>query len=377
MILHVVPAISNEASGPSYSVVRLCESLIEHGETLALAVLDWDRSGSDRQFVRCFPLGFGPRRLGRSPAMARWIIAQAASGSTEIIHNHGLWMMPNVYAGWARGRARSRLIVSPRGTVSALALAHHAARKRVLWMLAQAQTMKRADCFHATAQSEHEDVRRLGLRQPVCIVPNGIDLPALVQTTGSGRRQLLYLGRIHKKKGIDNLLRAWRAVQDKAPDWEVVVAGPDDGGCLGQMQSLAASLGAARVHFPGPIYGDAKLAAYRAASLFVLPTHSENFAMTVAEALAAGTPAIVTKGAPWRGLEREAAGWWIEIGVDPLVACLERALALPDATLAQMGRNGRAWMERDFSWRSIAIQMSAVYRWLSNAAERPECVRMD
>ena len=96
------------------------------------------------------------------------------------------------------------------------------------------------------------------------------------------------------------------------------------------------------------LYGEAKVRAYRAASAFVLPTHSENFGMTVAEALAAGTPAIVTTGAPWEGLEQQGAGWWIQIGVDPLVACLTEVMALPPPRLSAMGQAGRAWMARDF-----------------------------
>jgi glycosyltransferase involved in cell wall biosynthesis len=122
------------------------------------------------------------------------------------------------------------------------------------------------------------------------------------------------------------------------------------------------------------LYGAAKLAAYRAASLYVLPTHSENFGMTVAEALAAGTPAVVTRGAPWPGLVPERAGWWVDANVAALTACLREALACPDETLAQMGRNGRAWMERDFSWSTIGREMSAVYRWLNGRGEKPSCV---
>jgi glycosyltransferase involved in cell wall biosynthesis len=99
--------------------------------------------------------------------------------------------------------------------------------------------------------------------------------------------------------------------------------------------------------------------------------------MTVAEALAAGTPAIVTKGAPWGGLEKQGAGWWIDIGVDPLVACLEQALATPPTHLAEMGRAGREWMLQDYSWERIGAQFSVVYRWLLEGGEPPPWVRLD
>ena len=114
------------------------------------------------------------------------------------------------------------------------------------------------------------------------------------------------------------------------------------------------ALGLTRVSVEGPIYGDAKTAAYREADLFVLPTLNENFGLTVAEALAAGTPAISTKGAPWSGLESEGCGWWIDHGVEPLAAALAHAMALPREALKAMGDKGREWMARDFSWDRVA-----------------------
>lgn len=377
MILHTLAAIDHEASGPSYSVTRLCESLIDAGVDSRLAVLDWMPGNASPPYVTRFPLGWGPRRLGCSPAMARWLRAQVEGGTAEVLHSHGLWMMPNVYPGRIRALGEVRLVVSPRGTLSAWAMNHHRWRKRAMWHLGQRATLARADAFHAAAEPEYGDIRRLGFRQPVAVIPNGIDVPPLQPKPLAGRRRLLYIGRVHVKKGVDLLLRAWRAVQDRFPDWEVVVAGPDDGGYLAQYRQLAAELGVQRVSFPGPVYGAEKLALYRSAQLYVLPTRSDNYAMTVAESLAAGTPAIVTKGAPWSGLAEHDAGWWIDVGVDSLVACLELALALPVERLAQMGRNGRAWMEREFSWRAIGERMAQIYRWLLGQGERPACVRED
>lgn len=377
MAVHVLAALDIEYAGPSYSVPALCEALIDQGVATTLAVLDWMPSTDVRSYVKRFPLGWGPRKLGRSPAMAKWLIEEARAGRAEILHNHGLWMMPNVYPAWARRRSHCRLVVAPRGTVSPWALKHRWLKKKLFGWLLQYEALERADAFHATAESEYEDLRRLGYRQPVCVLPNGIDIPPSAEKRESERRTLLYLGRIHRKKGIDLLLRAWAVVESRFPNWELVVAGPDDGGYLAEYQALAERLGLVRVSFPGALYGEKKLAAYRQASVYVLPTHSENFGMTVAEALAAGTPAIVTKGAPWSGLCEHDSGWWIDIGVDPLVATLEEVLALPESRLRAMGLNGRAWMERDFSWSSIANQMARFYAWLTGRGPQPACVRMD
>lgn len=137
------------------------------------------------------------------------------------------------------------------------------------------------------------------------------------------------------------------------------------------------TLGLARVSIEGPVYGDAKIAAYHNADVFVLPTLNENFGLTVAEALAAGTPAIVTKGAPWSGLESEGCGWWIDHGIEPLAAALEHAMAFPREGLKAMGVRGRAWMARDFSWDRVAHDMLNVYRWLVEGGKPPPGIRLD
>lgn len=378
IILHTLAAIDHEASGPSYTVPRLVESLIATGRDARLAVLDWVPGSISPSYVERFPLGFGPRRLGRSPAMARWLLAQVKNGQVDVLHNHGLWMMPNIYSGRARRAGNVCLVVSPRGTLSPWALKHHRLRKWVSWhLLGQGGALHAADAFHATAESEFADIRRQGFRQPVAVIPNGIDVPPLAVKPIGGTRRLLYLGRLHRVKGIDVLLRAWRAVQDRYPEWELVVAGPDDGGERSRLQALAVELGVERVDFPGAVYGEAKLALYRSAHLYVLPTRSENFAMTVAEALAAGTPAIVTQGAPWSGLESEGAGWWIEIGVDPLVAALDAALEQPPQVLAAMGARGREWMARAFSWEAVGRRMASFYDWLCGKGQQPAYVRLD
>ena len=271
-MIHVVPAISEEASGPSYSVPRLCESLIAAGVDVQLAALQRPSTRAPLSFLKTFPSGLGPPRLGVSPKMRRWLNDQAASGRIDIMHNHSLWMMPNVYPGRACRHGHCRLVVSPRGTLSSWALGRNAAQKKIFWRWVQEPALRDAACFHATAESEYADIRRLGFKQPICILPNGIDLPRLEPTARCGRRQILFLGRIHPTKGVEVLLRAWQAVAQRFPDWELRIVGPEEGGYLAQMQALAAQLRLERIEFPGPVYGEDKLRAYSSAS-FVCATH--------------------------------------------------------------------------------------------------------
>jgi len=375
--IHIVPAISEEASGPSYSVVRLCDELINAGCQVELAALDWAPIANPKGYLRVFPLGTGPRRLGRSPAMARWLADQASSGRVQLLHNHSLWMLPNVYPGRVAKSYALPFVVSPRGTMSTWAMDSGSKVKRFFWPILQKPALDAVTCFHATAESEYLDIRRLGFKQPVVIIPNGVDLLPFHSKAPNEMRTLLFLGRIHPKKGLDMLLPAWRVLQDRFPDWELLIVGPDNGGYLGKVRELANDLDLRRVDFSGPLYGVEKLKAYSNADLFILPTYSENFGMSVAEALAAGTPAIVTHGAPWSGLATHKAGWWIETDLDALIASMQEAMVLDKQILAAMGRRGRDWMAREFSWGAVGKEMARTYSWLLGRGALPSSVIID
>jgi glycosyltransferase involved in cell wall biosynthesis len=374
-----VSSIESEAAGPSYSVPRLCRALaaLDHEvNLLSLGAPCCAENGTyrDRRFVRDLDR-LGPfRRLGASAALRRALMASQA----DIFHTHGLWMMPNVYPAQAARKWAAPLVLSPRGMLGKEALQFSWAKKRAFWALLQGRVARQAQCFHATAESEYEAIRAFGLRQPVAVIPNGIDLPsapALPNPTDSNAPFVLSLGRIHPKKALDRLIRAWALIAPSFPQWRLKIVGPSEIGYGAELERLVRDLRLASVDISGPVFGAEKTALLVEAELFALPTLNENFAMTVAESLAVGTPVISTKGAPWAGLETHGCGWWIEHGVEPLAAALRTAMSLPPEERRAMGGRGRAWMERDFAWDGIARQMAAVYRWLVQGGERPACVR--
>jgi glycosyltransferase involved in cell wall biosynthesis len=255
---------------------------------------------------------------------------------------------------------------------------HHRMRKRIVWLAGQRANLAEAACIHATAEQEYDFTRRVGVTAPVAIIPNGVPIPEAVPAAREAKhRRLLFLARIHEKKGVDVLLRAWCAVEHRFPDWELRIVGPDDGGHLPRMQALARQLGVERVTFAGRVPEERKGDEYREAEIYVLPTENENWGVSIADALALGVPAIVTKGAPWSGLETHECGWWIDKSVDALADCLDEALRCPPEDLRRRGARGRAWMERDYAWSRIGEMMDRTYRWLLEGGSPPAWVATD
>jgi glycosyltransferase involved in cell wall biosynthesis len=366
-------------------VPRLCEALAAAGTETTLFSVAEKESGQRAFYHKGYHNCSFACDYARIPLLRRLRISRALSNAlhraaltADVIHNHGLWVMPNISAGSAAASALTPLVVSPRGMLAPEALAFSRWKKRAFWALLQGSVIRDAACIHVTSEQEYEEIRDFGLTNPVAIIPNGIDLPELARSQSAApavERVVLSLGRIHPKKGLARLVHAWSKVEARYPAWWLRIAGPPELGHDDELRALVVSLGLTRISIEGPIYGEAKTSAYRCADVFVLPTLNENFGLTVAEALVAGTPVISTKGAPWGGLERERCGWWIEQGIEPLAAALAHAMALPREALKAMGDKGRKWMARDFSWDGVGRSMLDVYLWLASRAEPPAAIR--
>ncbi len=374
-LLHYVPRISKEASGLTGSVPPLCSELASIGYDVDIICLE---AGTPIAGVnlRSFPelplfqsFGFAPSLI-----VALW----RDLNSFDLVHNHSLWTMPNIVIGWIVPRSNAKLVISPHGTLSPWALSVRSILKKLLWPL-QKYSFCRADMLHATSEVEMAQIRDLGFNGPVALIPLGIRLPKLLGARPEkldGQRTLFFLSRLHPIKGIDILLNCWKTLEKKHPAWRLVIAGDGERDYVEQVYVKASKLQLSRVEFLGGLYGDVKDEAYQAADLFVLPSHSENFGLVVAEALASGCPAIVSRAAPWAGLERERCGWWVDNEVGAFSVALDQAMQLTQGELRLMGLRGRAWMARDFSWPASAKKMGEAYRWLLTGGVCPEWVKL-
>ncbi len=326
----------------------------------------------------------GPAAFGFLPGLR----GEMSSFRPDVLHVNGMWKYEAVAAIQWKRRTGSPYVVSPRGMLDGWALENSAWKKRIAAMLYQRRFIAQADCIHALNLSELQAIRALNLDNPVAVIPNGVELPEAASVTpapdwGSalpkGSKVLLFLGRLHPKKGLASLLNAWARVRkgsaNPGGDWHLVIAGWDQGGHQSMLEGLAKNLGVAdSVWFVGPQFEDAKTASASRADAFVLPSFSEGLPMAVLEAWAYELPVVMTPQCNLpEGFETGAA-----LAIEPEVGSIEEGLktlfAMEPSALAAMGMRGRQLVESRFAWPKVASEMHAVYQWLLGQAEKPACV---
>lgn len=357
-VLLMNPSFRLEQGGPAYSVGRLGGALAEIGAQVTL----WAPDGSANQALALDATGrvegaSGP--IGALMAQQRW----------DVVHDNGLWLPYG--AAVARHCTASAIprLLSVRGMMQPWAWAHRRWKKMLAWPLYQRRAVMSANGLHATADDERACiVDRLPGRRPF-VIPNGIDVPDAVErrnTQADAPRTALFLGRIHPVKGLPMLIDAWAAVR---PDgWRLRLVGPGDPAYVTELRDQLASAALDNVvSIDGPVRGPDKQATFADAALFILPSYTENFGISIAEALASSLPVITTTGTPWPMLQSERAGWWVAPEADAIAAALRQAVAAPPAELAAMGARGRDWVTSHLHWPAIAKQFTDAYATLLNS----------
>ena len=382
--LHTVGGLRAEYGGPTRSITALCSALGQHGVRTAIVTLEprptqpavaAALSELEVQFVRG---NNGGGELLRQGPFRRSLAAHLARSSARerLLHDHGLWLPTNHSASVVTRRMGVPRVISPRGMLSSWALEFHKLKKTAAWRLFQRSDLRAAKLIHVTSAAEADEVRALGERLPLAIIPNGVAFRRVERTEAPaiGRKRALFLSRLHGKKGLANLVEAWAIVA--AADWRLTIAGPNEGGERAAAEDLARRRGLNEdsIEFVGSVADDDKWDLFASAELFVLPSFSENFGIVIAEALASGVPVITTKATPWRGLVEHECGWWIDVGVEPLVVALRQALSLEESARHAMGVRGRWFVESNFSWASVGEKMAQAYRWLLYADKMPSFV---
>ncbi len=381
-IIFTVASLTPESGGPARTVPALSSSLADLGTGSKIEIITLD--AGKKSF--CQPLmpanrqvetAFIPRGhlWPQAHAFERRLKRDCAGDSPCLIHDNGVWLATNHAAARAARRQGKTLVLSPRGMLTKWSLGYRGLKKKLAMRAYQRRDLGSVRCFHASSEQEAEDLRSLGLTQPIAVIPNGVNIPSAERLTPpgtNGARTVLFLSRISPKKGLLDLVKAWSLLRPRG--WRVLIAGPDEENHRNAVLRAVRDEGLEdRFTFAGMVPDEDKWRVYSSAGLFVLPSYSENFGLAVAEAMACGVPVITTRGTPWESIAKNGCGWWIESGSGPLASALKEALAMSDGQRKEMGARGRKLAE-NFSWDKIARQMSAVYSWLCGQAEKPDCV---
>lgn len=371
-IAQLVPSLEARHGGPTRSVRGLAEGLARSGhqvDLLTTGPLDADAprsSGSLRvdAFLRQFP-----EALARSEPLQLHLNARRY----DLIHHHGLWQRTLHYARTAARKSSSPLVISPRGMMSPWAWHHRRWKKLIAACVIHPGAFTAAAGWHATSEAESRDIRALGFKQPVCIAPNGVVPPSAAGEAAaarhwhdllpalSGRRVALFYSRFHSMKRVLELIDLWLS----APrgDWVLLVAGIPEQYSVNQLDAyLVRNGGTGRVIVQD---GTGRPPPYAVASLFLLPSHSENFGLVVAEALVRGVPVLTTDATPWQELDTRRAGRCVSW--ENYSRALDEMLAESPALLAAAGTRARIWARAAFSWDQTAKTLLEFYARLTPA----------
>ena len=373
-ILYLTAGLSRAAGGPYLSVSELARTIHHSGRSVSvLGVVAnagmWAEDRTQWDKLSVCPMS-GSRLL--MPLRLSCKLDAALQSNVAVVHANGLWDSVSVACRLADVGRRALLVVSPRGMLEPWALKYHAWRKRAAMLLWQGNLLRQASLFHATSESEADSIRRLGLRQPIAVIPNGVSFAEAMTSRShtSGMKRCVFLSRLHPKKGLPLLLEAWQAVRPRG--WELLIAGYGDPSYVQDLEATIAGFASPHISLVGELRGREKWRFLQAADLFVLPSYSENFGIAVVEAMIAGVPVITTTGTPWNCLKEHGLGWWVPPSAIAIAGALAEATLLSGDTLHDLGRRSSDYVRQHYGWQQIGSRMAECYDWLLGSGPLPK-----
>lgn len=376
-ILHVAPAYypATYWGGPTFSTYNLCNSLVKQPgividvlatDTAGPALNDRVRvTGSPMRYAEGYDVFFAPKRVGIDIAPSLLPRLWRRARKSDLIHITGTYSFTTLPALIVARLLDKPVVWSPRGAIQATdewSGAGNRAVKQAFHKVARLLAPKRL-LIHATSEDEAAACRRQLPDLEAFVSPNGVDCPELLPSRlpiGLGDPvRLVFLSRLHKKKGLNILLEALKALP---PRFTLDVYGTGEASYVTRLEEMIGELGLkCRVTLHGHVDGKAKQAALFSGDIFVLPSHSENFGIAIAEALAHGLPVVVSNKTPWKDVQTRGCGAWIENDPDSF---REGILGVASNDIRAMGRLGHEWMKTSFGWEALGSQMVDAYRKL-------------
>lgn len=389
-VAFVVGGFYTEGSGIARSVASLANHLVQSGHHVALFVPSYRGKGVATGLLRgdvevVTAPGYWFFRLGLSPGLKR--ILHARISEFDVVHTHSLWMLATHYATLAARGSGVPIVASIQGFLDPWALAKSRLRKLLVSTAFQKWDLACANTVHAVTEYEVAHISGYVTPKTVAIIPNGVDDSVLKVMSRDRERDhtdevmrgnsltrkkiVLFLSRLHFKKGLDLLLQAWQRIVSHFADWMLVIAGPDDGYAEFVSQYIESHRLHETVRVLPPCYGDRKLMILGAADVFVLPSRSEGLPMALLEALGAGKPVVYTTGCYFPEAAQAGAGIEVPPDVDAVGQALTRIMSLDADERKTMGARGHELVRSKYTWRHVASQFEQLYAWLANGQPDP------
>ncbi len=373
-IAHCIASVDKNSGGTTTACIDLVEQLKGRLDMIYLYTIKTENpiqysiENGEVFFSEAIFLGYS-RELKRKLSQLK----------VDVFHGHALWNLPIHQMAVMARKKKVPYIISIHGMLEPWSLRQSTLKKNLAMALYQNEDLTKAICLHATAMMEVENIRELGYKKPIALIPNGIHLseyPLKDYAIKKDKRKVLFLSRIHPKKGIEHLIKAWAQLDEKTrQNWEVEIAGNGEPEYIEQLDELIIEKSLQnQIHIVGPKFGKEKIEIYHSADLFVLPTYSENFGIVIAEALASGVPVIATTGTPWEELETYSAGKWIDLSEENLANAMSYLMNMNDEQLQEMGLNGRKLIEENYSIESVAEKFISLYQWIITGENKPSFV---
>ena len=291
------------------------------------------------------------------------------------VHIHGLWEHSTAAAARIARTLRKPYIISTHGMLEPWALKNKALKKKIYSALVERGNLRSAACLHALTHAEARDYRRYGLTGPIAVIPNGVHIPESISPDPflnhfpamRGKRIILFMGRIHFKKGLDILVKSWASLAKQWPDAHLVLAGPDFENTRASVEALAVEHGIReKILFTGMLRNELKWSALAASQCFVLPSYSEGLSVSVLEAMGVGLPVIVTEQCNLPEVETSGTGWLIKSEIPSLTSSLSSFLNNSSRVNMEIGHRGRQLVKDRYNWTSVTERMINLYRWVQD-----------
>jgi len=390
-VYNIIENLDDTYGGPAKSVPYLCKNLndldvdtemlsIEYHENEVNSVV----SNYDLKW-KSFKYNF-IKKIRYSLSLKRYLEKEFQNNNDKIIHIHNLWNYIPYVAYKQSKKHNIPLVLAIRGALYKWSLSQGSVQKRIAWKLFQKKVLQDASCLHVTEIKEMEAVRDLGITTPIAIVPNGINLDEFKNMKNkvsskksldlnTEKKYILFMSRIHPKKGLEYLVHSWMKLADEYKEWDLLIVGPsyDEKYIQGLKNTINANNLKDRVTFTGMLTGEKRVDAFGASDLYVLPSHTENFGIAIAEAMVAKLPVITTHGTPWQEIKKKDAGWWVLLNQENIDKSLEEALVCSTSELKQKGLNGFELI-KNYEWKYQAKKMKKLYEYILYDTEKPDFV---